>query len=188
MACRGRTRLPEVRRRQGKRGTGPDQPDLRSRRVRRGISAESGGARRKHRQLRLCRRKPSAARQYRQPAALADFARAGGSAAARKPSGKLSTNPIRSRRRGSRPMPRHRTARFHCPRRASPRRRMTPICRPRARRHRAAAIRLRAIPRARLIRRLQLPIRNQPMRSLQRRRRGSGPRREMPSAPSVRSR
>ena len=41
------------------------------------------------------------------------------------------------RRRGSRPMPRRRTARSRCPRRASPRRRMTPICRPRARRHRA---------------------------------------------------
>src|SRR6185295_5313493 len=78
VAYRGRSRLPEVRRGQGERGTGPDRPDFRSRRVRCGISAEGGGARRKHLQLRICRRKPSAARKYRQSAALADYARAGG--------------------------------------------------------------------------------------------------------------
>jgi hypothetical protein len=67
-----------------------NRPDLRSRRVRRGISAESGGARRKHQQFRICRRKPSAARQYRQSAALADHARAGGGSDPRKLSRKLS--------------------------------------------------------------------------------------------------
>ena len=116
--------------------TGPDRPDFRSRRVRRGISAEGRGARRKHRQLRICRRKPAAARQYRQSAALADYARAGGGSAPRKLSGKLSGNhqeAIRIRRRASRTMPRRRTARSRCPRRASPRRRMTSICRPKAR-------------------------------------------------------
>ena len=46
---------------------------------------------------------------------------------------------IRIRRRASRTMPRRRTARSRCPRRASPRRRMTSICRPKARRHRATA-------------------------------------------------
>ena len=56
MAGRGRSRLPEIRRGQGERRTGPDRPDLRSRRLRRGISAEGRGARRKHRQLWLCRR------------------------------------------------------------------------------------------------------------------------------------
>ena len=48
--------MPEIRRGQGKRGTGPDRPDLRSRHVRRRISAEGRGARRRHRQFRLCRR------------------------------------------------------------------------------------------------------------------------------------
>ena len=37
-------------------GTGPDRPDFRSRRVRRGISAEGRGARRRLEQLRFCRR------------------------------------------------------------------------------------------------------------------------------------
>ena len=90
VACRGRSRLPEVRRGQGERGTGPDRPDLRSRRVRCGISAEGGGARRQHHQLRLCRRKSSAARNDRQSAALADHARAGGSSAPRELSRKFS--------------------------------------------------------------------------------------------------
>ena len=46
---------------------------------------------------------------------------------------------IRIRRRASRTMPRRRTVRSRCPRRASPRRRMTSICRPKPRRNRAAA-------------------------------------------------
>ena len=60
-------------------GTGPDRPDFRSRRVRRGISAEGGGARRKQRQLRLCRRKPAAARR------VSATSRAGRSRSRRRP-------------------------------------------------------------------------------------------------------
>ena len=94
------------------------------------------------------------------------------------------------RRRASRPMPRRRTARSRCPRRASPRRRMTSICRPKARRNRAtAAMRPhRPIRRATVTRRLLLRrIRSHPIRH-RRPRRGSGPRKAIPSAPSGRSR
>ena len=94
------------------------------------------------------------------------------------------------RRRASRTMPRRRTARSRCRRRASPRRRMMPICRPRARRQRATAAmwRHRPIRRATVTRRL-LPrrIRSHPIRH-RRPRRGSGPRRAIRSAPSGRSR
>ena len=48
--------MPEIRRGQGKPGTGPDRPDFRSRRLRRGISAQGRSARRRQRQLRFCRR------------------------------------------------------------------------------------------------------------------------------------
>ena len=93
---------------------------------------------------------------------------------------------------GSRPMPRRRTARSRCPRRASPRRRMTSICRPKARRNRAAAIwPHRPIRRATVTRRLLLRrIRSHPIRHRRQHQpcRGSGPRRAIPSAPSGRSR
>ncbi len=96
------------------------------------------------------------------------------------------------RRRGSRPMPRRRTARSRCPRRASPRRKMTSICRPKARRNRAAAIwPHRPIRRATVTRRLLLRrIRSHPIRHRRQHQpcRGSGLRRAIPSAPSGRSR
>ena len=62
MAGRGRNRMPEVRRGQGERRPGPDQPDFRSRHLRRGVSAQGRSARRKQRQFRLCRRRSAAAR------------------------------------------------------------------------------------------------------------------------------
>ena len=76
MAGRGRNRLPEIRRGQGEPGTGPDRPDLGPRRLRRRVSAQGRSTRRRQRKFRLCRRKLAAARQYRQPAALADLAAA----------------------------------------------------------------------------------------------------------------
>ncbi len=197
MACRGRSRLPEVRRGQGERGTGPDRPDLRSRRVRRGIPAESGGARRKHHAASAL---PTKA--FGRPA-ISAISRAGRSRARRRRPRPKETireiireairETIRRRHRGSRPMPRRRTARSRCPRRASPRRRMTSICRPKACRHRATAAiwRHRPIRRATVTRRLLLRrIRSHPIRHRRQRRprRGSGPRRAIPSAPSGRSR
>src|SRR3978361_2349737 len=69
VAGRGRTGMPEVRGGERKRRTGTYQPDFGPRGLWRRISAQSGGARRKQRQLRLCRRS-SAARKHRQRAAL----------------------------------------------------------------------------------------------------------------------
>src|SRR6202051_4021458 len=73
VAGRGRIGMPEVRGGERERRTGPYQPDFRSRGLRRGVSAQSGGAWRKQRQLRLCRRSPAAGK-HRQCAALADLA------------------------------------------------------------------------------------------------------------------
>ena len=56
VAGRGRDRMPEIRRGQGERRPGPDQPDFGPRRLRRRLSAQGRGARRKQRQLRFCRR------------------------------------------------------------------------------------------------------------------------------------
>src|ERR1700688_443983 len=56
VAGRGRDRLSEVRRRQGKPRTGPDQPDFGSRRLRRGVSAQGRRPRRKRGIVRICRR------------------------------------------------------------------------------------------------------------------------------------
>src|SRR6185437_16493306 len=69
-------RLPEIGRCERERRCGPDRSDLRSRRLRRRISAEGFGVRRAGFDLRLCRRGAAAAGQYRQPAALADIAAA----------------------------------------------------------------------------------------------------------------
>ena len=104
---------------------------------------------------------------------------------------------IRIRRRASRTMRRHPTGRFRSPPRVSIRRRMTSICRSRACRNRAtrAAADIgqhRPIPRVTVTRRLrQRLIRSRPIRNRRQRRlpcRGSGPRREIPSARSGRSR
>ena len=69
--------MPEVRRGQRKRRTGPDQPDFGARGLRRGVSAQGRSPRRKQRQRRLCRREPPAAHNRWQSAALAGFAAAG---------------------------------------------------------------------------------------------------------------
>src|ERR1700750_731601 len=52
--------MPEVRGGERERRTGSYQPDFRPRGLRRRVSAESGGARRKRRQPRLCRRSAGA--------------------------------------------------------------------------------------------------------------------------------
>ena len=203
MACRGRSRLPEVRRGQGERGTGPDRPDFRSRRVRCGISAEGGGARRKHRQLRFCRRKPAAARKYRQSAALADHARAGGGSAPRKLSRKLSRKLFREAIRNY-PDPAPRQPNYAAPSNGpislsapgvAPQEDdidLPPEGAPQSRDPRGGVYGAhRPIRRATVTRRL-LPrlIRSRPIRHRRQRRprRGSGPRRAIPSAPSGRSR
>ena len=181
----------------GKRGTGPVSTRSLGPGARAGVgvSAESGGAPgRKHQQSALADQKPSScckhqalSRRWRDP-----YAPAGGSAAERQrrrqPSG---NHPNPAPRQANRP----RAPSKSCPTSRRPRARIAPQRGPLdpaeiegARRGRAAAIRLRAIPRPRLIRRLQRPIRNQPMPSLQQRRRGSVPRKEMPSAPPDRSR
>ena len=104
---------------------------------------------------------------------------------------------IRNRRRASRTTRRHPTDRFRSPPRVSVRRRMTSICRSRACRNRAtrAAADIgqhRPIPRGTATRRLrQRLMRSRPIRNRRQRRLpcpGSGPRREIPSARSGRSR
>ena len=101
------------------------EPDFRSRRLRRGISAQGRSARRKHRQLRFCRRKSAAAREYRQSAALAGYAPP--AAAAPGNYQELSGNyPETSELSGTRRAApaelcaRRPTGRFHSPRPASP--------------------------------------------------------------------
>src|ERR1700761_6561580 len=76
MEGRGRGRVPEIGRGQGERRDGPDRTDLRSRRLRRGLSAEGFSTWRAKLDLRLRRRRSAPAGQYRQPAALADLAAA----------------------------------------------------------------------------------------------------------------
>ena len=104
---------------------------------------------------------------------------------------------IRNRRRASRTTRRHPTDRFRSPPRVSVRRRMTSICRSRACRNRATRVAAdigqhRPIPRGTATRRLrQRLMRSRPIRNRRQRRLpcpGSGPRREIPSARSGRSR
>src|ERR1700688_440115 len=80
MAGRGRNRVPEIRRRQGEPGAGPDRPDFGPGRLRRRVPAQGRSTRRKQRKFRFCRRKFAAAQRYRQPAALAGLAAASAAA------------------------------------------------------------------------------------------------------------
>ena len=170
--------------------TGPDRPDFRSRRLRRGISAQGRSARRKHRSFGFADEILRPPGEYRQPAALADSRAPAPAppATIRQLPGNYSGDYRESGAAPAELCGAVERADFADRAGRSPRRRMTSICRRKARRERDRVARgyparrpirrATAIPRRRAV--YAAPYSQSPA---PRRCRGSVPRREIPSAP-----